>query len=51
MLEESIKPPATLYNSLLPQTIVSDIKIRVEGYGGCLKQCKISYNPKSVMNL
>ena len=49
---ESIKPPATSDNSLNPATHYNDsAKIRVKFDGSCLKQDKVTFTPKVVLNV
>ena len=43
---ESIKPPTTSDNSLIPELSSIDYKIRVKFTGSCLKQTKITYSSK-----
>ena len=43
---ESIKPPTTSDNSLIPELRSVDYKIRVKFTGSCLKQTKITYSHK-----
>ena len=49
--DESIKPPTTSDNSLSPTLNYCDTKIRVKITGSCLKQSKISYNHRKVVNI
>ena len=46
MSAESIKPPTTSDNSLIPELSSIDYKIRVKFTGSCLKQTKITYSYK-----
>ena len=48
---ESIKPPATSDNSLTPELSYYDYNIRVKFTGSCLKQSKILYTHKKVVNI
>ena len=48
---ESIKPPTTSDNSLIPELSYIDYKIRVKFTGSCLKQPKITYNHGKVVNI
>ena len=48
---ESIKAISTSDNSLNPALSYYDTKIRVKFTGGCLKQLKISYTHKKVVNI
>ena len=48
---ESIKPPATYDNSLTPELSYYDFNIRVKCTGSCLKQPKITYTHKNVVNI
>ena len=43
---ESIKPPTTSDNSLIPELSSIDYKIRVKFAGSCLKKTKITYSYK-----
>ena len=49
--EETIKPPATSYNSLTPLLSYCGPKTRVKFTGSCLKQPKISYTHGTIMNI
>ena len=51
MSDESIKPPATSNNSLAPVLSYIVIKVRGSFDGSCLKQHKITFGHKSVMNI
>ena len=48
---EGIKPPTTSNNSLNPESSYYDYNIRVKFTGSCLKQPKISYTHKKVVNI
>ena len=48
---ESIKPPTTSDNSLTPELSYYDHNIRVKFTGSCLKQPKITYTHKEVVNI
>ena len=48
---ESIKPPTTSDNSLTPELSYYGTKIRVKFTGSCLKQSKISYTHRKVVNI
>ena len=48
---ESIKPPRTSNNSLNPESSYYDYNIRVKFTGSCLKQPKITYTHKKVVNI
>ena len=48
---ESIKPPRTSDNSLIPELNYIDYKIRVKFTGSCLKQPKMIYAHKKVANI
>ena len=48
---ESIKPPTTSDNSLTPALSYYGTKTRVKFTGSCLKQSKISYTHKKVINI
>ena len=48
---ESFKPPTTSDNSLNPALNYYGTKIRVKFTGSCLKQSKITYNHKKVVNI
>ena len=48
---ESIKPPTTSDNSLNPELSYYDYNIRVKFTGSCLKQSKITYTHKKVVNI
>ena len=48
---ESIKPPTTSDNSLIPELSYYDYNIRVKFTGSCLKQPKITYTHKEVVNI
>ena len=48
---ESIKPPTTSENSLTPALSYYDYNIRVKFTGSCLKQSKITYTHKKVVNI
>ena len=48
---ESIKPPTTSDNSLNPALNYYGTKTRVKFTGSCLKQSKISYNDRKVVNI
>ena len=48
---ETIKPPATSDNSLTPAISYYGTKTRVKFTGSCLKQPKISYTHRKVVNI
>ena len=48
---ETIKPPATSDNSLTPALSYYGTKTRVKFTGSCLKQSKISYTHRKVVNI
>ena len=48
---ESIKPPTTSDNSLAPALIYYGPKTKVKFTGTCLKQSKISYTHRKVVNI
>ena len=48
---ESIKPHTTSDNSLTPELSYHDYSIRVKFTGNCLKQSKITYTHKKVLNI
>ena len=49
---ESIKPPTTSDNSVTPAlSYYDDFKVRAKFTGSCLKQPKISYTHKKVVNI
>ena len=48
---ESFKPPTTSDNSLNPALNYCGTKIRVKFIGSCLKQSKISYYHRKVVNI
>ena len=48
---ESIKPPATSDNSINPELSYYDYNIRVKFTGSCLKQPRITYTHKKVVNI
>ena len=49
---ESIKPPTTSHNSLTPSiSYYNAHKIRVKFTGSCLKQDKITYTHKKIVNI
>ena len=48
---ETIKPPSTSDNSLTPGVSYCDTKTRVKFTGSCLKQPKISYTHRQVVNM
>ena len=48
---ESIKPPTTSDNSLTPQLSYYGFNTRVKLTGSCLKQSKITYTHKKVVNI
>ena len=48
---ESIKPPTTSNRSLTPALSYYDYNIRVKVTGSCLKQSKITYTHKKVVNI
>ena len=49
--DESIKPPTTSDSSFIPALSYYDYNIRVKFTGSCLKQSKISYTHKKVVNI
>ena len=48
---ESIKPPTTSDNSLNPALNYYGTKTRVKFNGSCLKQSKITYTHKKIVNI
>ena len=48
---ESINPPTTCDNILTPELSYVDYRIRVKFTGSCLKQPKITYTHKKVVNV
>ena len=48
---EAIKPPATSDNSLTPTIYYYAAKIRVKFTGNCLKQDKVIFNPRKVVDI
>ena len=48
---ESIKPPTTSDNSLNPKLSYYGTKIRVQFTGNCLKQSKVTFTHKNVVNI
>ena len=48
---ETIKPPSTSDNSLTPGVSYCDTKTRVKFTGSCLKQPKISYTHRTIVNI
>ena len=48
---ESIKPPTTCDNILTPELSYVDYRITVKFTGSCLKQPKITYTHKKVVNV
>ena len=48
---ESMKPPTTSDNSLTPELSYIDYNVRVKFTGSCLKQPKITYTHKKVVNI
>ena len=48
---ESIKPPTTSDNSLTPALNYYGTKTRVKFTGSCLKQSKITYTHKKMVNI
>ena len=51
LFAESIKPPTTSDNSLTPESSYYDYNIGVKFTGSCLKQPKITYTHKNVVNI
>ena len=51
LLAETIKPPTTSDNSLTPAVSYYSTKTRVNFFGSCLKQPKISYTHGKVVNI
>ena len=49
--DESIKPPATSDNSLAPSLCYTGVIARIKFYGQCLKQSKILFTPKKIVNI
>ena len=49
--DESIKPSTTSDNSLTPELSYYDYNIRAKFTGSCLKQSKITYTHKKVVNI
>ena len=50
MSDESIKPPALSDNSL-PLFLYIDFRLRIKFDGQCLKQDKVTFNHKTVLNI
>ena len=48
---ECIKPPITSDNSLTPELSYYDYNIKIKFTGSCLKQSKITYTHKKVVNI
>ena len=48
---ESIKPPTTSDNSLNPELSYYEYNIRVKFTASCLKQSKVTYTHKKVINI
>ena len=48
---ESIKQPATSYNSLNPRLSYNDTKIKVQFTGSCLEQPRFTFTHKKVVNI
>ena len=49
---ESIKPPTISDNSLTPElNYYDDLKVRVKFTGSCLKQPKVTYTHKTIVNI
>ena len=48
---ETIKPPTTSDNSFTPELSYIDYRIRVKFTGSCLKQPKVTYTHKKVVNI
>ena len=52
MANEKIKSPITANHSLSPSlTWINHSKIRLRYTGRCLKQDKVTFNPRNVVNL
>ena len=49
--DESIKPPTTSDNSLVPALGYIGTKTRVNFYGSCLKQDKITFTHGTIVNI
>ena len=49
--DETIKPPATSDNTLTPVSNYYGTKTRIKFTGSCLKQPKISFTHKKVVNI
>ena len=49
--DEIIKPPSTSYNILSPVADYYGSKIRLKFTGNCLKQDKITYTHKAIVNI
>ena len=49
--EQSIKPPTTSDNSLAPLIDYLNDKIRLKFKGSCLKQDKLTYTHKTMVNI
>ena len=49
--DEGIKPPATSNNSLNLWLNCINVKIRIKFDGSCLKQEKVTFNHKTILNL
>ena len=48
---KKIKPPITSSNNIFPKIKLHNSKIRKEFKGRCLKQQKVAFTPKNVVNL
>ena len=48
---ETIKPPTTSDNSLIPTSYYYAAKLRVKFTGSCLKQNKVIFNHRKVVNI
>ena len=46
-----VKPPATSNNSLSPAVNYINAKTPLKNYGSCLKQEKLTFNHKNVVNI
>ena len=51
MIDEVIKPPATSNNSLSPALRYTGNKVRVKFVGSCLKQDKITFTHRTLVNI
>ena len=50
MSDESVKPPATSNNSLVPALSYVGIKTRIKLVGSCLKKDKVTFTRGNIVN-